>query len=315
MTASPEFRAWWHGIAALPADRTDRMYFTLRRVWGDHTLTGGSRFYRWSSESHITAALFQNWALFPDLTWVAPLVRACGGQAGNVTQASWAYACEELLDIKLLLCFRSRYIIPDVMLYFIDENGPGLLALEVKKPNVVAKPKDARKLWGYCDLPSTRRIGRRYGCFLVGEGQVAATLEAAEQEWHAISWERLRELQVQIAEEMAIPEAHRQRVVAWLSHAYARYGIGSSSSSAPKPLADVEYEELRRLGLPASVERFLRGSECVEAAASGLDPATPYAWLSCEPSAEDIRRRKPQSTAERRIIRWGPQWSIEQEPV
>ena len=39
------------------------------------------------------------------------------------------------------------------------------------------------------------------------------------------------------------------------------------------------------------------------------------AWLSGEPSAEDVRRRKLQSTAERRIIRWQPQWNLKQEPV
>ena len=87
------------------------------------------------------------------------------------------------------------------------------------------------------------------------------------------------------------------------------------------PLAGAElateagYAEIRRFKLPTSVERFLLGSECVEAAASGLDPAPPYAWLSGEPSAEDVRRRKLQSTAERRIIRWQPQWNLKQEPV
>ncbi|MBL6458337.1 hypothetical protein JMJ55_23640 [Belnapia sp. T6] len=283
-------------------------------------MTGARGFYRWSSEDHITPALFQNWALFPDLTWVAPLVQACGGQAGTVTQASWSYACEELLDAKLLPYHGRNFIIADVLMHFVDENGPGLLALEVKKPGAAAQPADARKLRSYCDLPSTRMIGRRYGCFLVGERHVAATLEATGHEWHVVSWEHLRGLQAEVAKGLAIPELLRQRVVAWISRAHARYGIGAPAS-APMPLAGAElateagYAEIRPFNLPTSVERFLLGSECVEAAASGLDPAPPYAWLSGEPSAEDVRRRKLQSTAERRIIRWQPQWNLKQEPV
>jgi hypothetical protein len=296
------------------------MYFALRRVWGDHTMAAGRGFYRRSSEDHITVALFHNWALFPDLTWVAPLVRACGGQVGTVSQASWSYACEEVLDTTLQPYHGRNFIIADVMLHFVDENGPGLLALEVKKPGGAAQPSDARKLRSYCDLPSTRNIGRRYGCFLVGERHVAATRTASENDWHVMSWERLYALQVEAASKLAIPDPVRQRVIAWISRLFARYGI-AAAAPVPPPLAgaDVAVEardaEIQRLDLPASIERFLLGAECVEAAACGHDPAPPYSWLSDEPSAEEVRQGKRQTTIERRIIRWQPHWDVEEEPV
>src|SRR5689334_19786389 len=94
-STSGEIAIWWHGIPALPADKYDQSYYALRRVWGDHTIFGARSFYRLGSEDHVTPALFQNWTLFPDLSWVAPLVRACGGQAGTVREVRWAYACEE----------------------------------------------------------------------------------------------------------------------------------------------------------------------------------------------------------------------------
>src|ERR1700681_2655764 len=91
MSKTQEIQVWWHGIAALPADRQDHAYHALRRVWGDHTIAGVRSFYRVGTEDHVTSALFQNWALFPDTSWVAALVRAAGGTVGSVSRVRWAY--------------------------------------------------------------------------------------------------------------------------------------------------------------------------------------------------------------------------------
>ena len=76
MSKTREIQVWWHGVAALPTDREDHAYHALRRVWGDHTMASGRGFYRIGSEDHIAPALFQNWAQFPDMSWVATLVDA-----------------------------------------------------------------------------------------------------------------------------------------------------------------------------------------------------------------------------------------------
>lgn len=315
-----DIKTWWHGVAALPSGRSDPAYFALRRVWGDHTIAGARGFYRRTSEDHLTVALFHNWALFPDVSWVASLVRACGGQAGTVTRANWAYACEEQLDSRLQPHHGRNFIIPDIFLHFVDEHGPALLAFEVKRPGTAAKPDDARKLRSYVDLPSTRGIARRFGCFLVGGRHVAATREGAQHAFPVLSWEELRALQVEAAGALALPEPIARRVVAWLSRAYARAGIGTACA-APEPLAGnrlasgASYEPIRAMNFAGSLERFLLGSECVEVATSELEPDAPYAWLAHEPSADEVRRRQFQTTPERRINRWHSGWDIAQEPV
>jgi hypothetical protein len=127
-------------------------------------------------------------------------------------------------------------------------------------------------------------------------------------------------LQVAAANALAIPDLLRKRVTTWISLAYARYGI-EAAGHVPEPFSadglatEARYDEIKAYDIPASVQRFLLGAECVAAAACGLEPAPPYAWLSHEPTAEEVRNRKLQSTIERRIIRWQPQWNVAQEPV
>ncbi len=314
----PQINAWWHGVAALPADRTDHAYHVLRRVWGDHTMAGNRGFYRTGCEDHVTVALFQNWALFPEMNWVAPLVRAAGGQAGNVSRVRWAYACEELIDARLQPFHRRNFIIPDIMLHYEDEAGPALLVFEVKPPTKAAEAQDARKLESYIDLPSTRKIARRFGCLLVGERTAERTRQACGSNWPILTWERLKDLQLTAARNMGLPAATTDHVIRWIDRQFARYGIQPNVSGAPisfngKYGTQASYRELDALSMPDSVRRFLKGSECIEAAWTGRQPHPPLPWLVDEPNAEDVRQNGWQTTEDRRVCRWNFDWSLSNE--
>lgn len=309
---------WWHGVSALPASPTDRAYFALRRVWGDHTMAGARGFYRLASEDHISTVLFHIWDLFPDFSWVASLVRASGGEAGRVKQSTWSYACEEKLDEHLRAHHGRGFVIPDIMLNFSDEFGEGQLTFEAKRPGASATQQDERKLETYCDLPSTRHLRRRTGCFLLGSEEDAPRADAAAA-WPVLTWERMRTLQIEASRTLDAAEEVRSRVAAWIARHYARLGIGTAQ--VPPPMdgarhATIEsYAAIRRLDLAESVQRFLLGSEASEMAYGGLRPAPPMDWLALEPTEAEVRSRKRQTTAERQIVRWRLDWHPEIEPL
>jgi len=216
MTSRREIDLWWHGIAALPSGRHDHAYYALRRVWGDHTMAGARGFYRIGTEDNITLALFQNWALFPDTRWVPALVQAAGGTTGRVARVRWAYACEEELDTRLQPYHKREFVVPDIVLAYEDQDGLGLLTFEVKVPGKATEQQDGRKLKTYVDLPSTRKIPRRYGCVLVSEAKAEASRQACGGEWPTLTWEQLGTLQIESALAMDIPSEIREQVADWL---------------------------------------------------------------------------------------------------
>jgi hypothetical protein len=281
-------------------------------------MAGARGFYRLASEDHISTVLFQIWDLFPNFSWVASLVRASGGEARRVRQSSWSYACEEKLDERLRAHHGRGFVIPDIMLNFSDEFGEGLLAFEVKRPGASATQQDERKLETYSDLPSTRHLRRRTGCFLLASEADAPRVDGAAK-WPVLTWERMRTLQIEACRSLDAPEDVRSRVAAWVARHYARLGIGVAQ--VPPPMngarhATIEsYAAIRGLNLAESAQRFLLGSEASEMAYRGLRPAPPMDWLALEPTEAEVRARKLQTTAERQILRWRLDWHPEMEPL
>jgi len=311
-----EIKVWWHGIAALPATRQDHAYYALRRVWDDHTMAGNRGFYRVGSEDHVTPALFQNWALFPDTNWVAALIGDAGGEAGRVSRVRWAYACEEILDAQLRPFHGRDFVIPDIMLTYEDENGPALLVFEVKKPGTAAEPADARKLTSYVDLPSMRTIKRRFGCLLVSQQVAEKSRQACAGKWPVLTWEHLSELQLAATSEMKLPITIRDQVSYWIKHHFSRYGV--FRNVAPSQFNRLHgtyesYREIDALSAPDGVRLFLKGSECSEAALTGRQPDPPLPWLADEPNSEKIRQQRRQTKEERRVCRWNFDWTPARE--
>lgn len=305
---------WWQTIPALPTAPSSQAYFALRRVWGDHTIAGARSFYRLGSEDNLTPALFQIWAIFDCHSWLPDLVSHCGGKVlGAVTHVQWAYACEEVLDHRLRPDHGRDFVTPDIMLRWEDEAGEGILVFEVKKPGTAVEAKDYRKIATYCDLPSTRSIGRRLGCFLLGESAARRTNHVSNSEFPILTWEQLADMQLRWTEKLDVPDGIRQRARAWLVRHFDFYGVRVEALAAPQSFgpafgSEASHRAISKLEIPESLKLFFLGSECAEALRQGLQPVAPLRWLEKEPTVDDIRRRKFQSTDDRRINRWNRSW-------
>ena len=310
MARALDFDVWWKGIAALPLNSTTHAYFAMRRVWADQTInsaSGNRSFYRWGTEDHITVALWQNWSVFEDPNSIAVFLRAAGAEVGHIKKVQWAYACEELTGVG------RGFVTPDIMIQYEDEMGLGLVAIEVKRPGQAAVEGDGEKLHRYCNLPSTRGIQRRTGCFLVSEGSEAKTRDNTAGRSSIVTWEQLKCMQVSASLVGATDPLINDLIASWIDRAFSRYGIGEAIS-APGPrsgsygTAD-SYSAIRALSASPAIEQFLLGSECVEASWSGIQPAPPVEWLANEPTAKDVCASGYQSTADRRVCRWKLNWN------
>jgi hypothetical protein len=67
------------------------------------------------------------------------------------------------------------------------------------------------------------------------------------------------------------------------------------------------------MNMPERQKRFLLGAETVEAHLSGAKVLAPMEWLTQEPSREQLSASRSQTTAARRICRWGDGWNPRQE--
>ena len=315
-----ELKVWWHGIAALPDSRHDHAYYALRRVWADHTMAGSRGFYRPRSEDHLTPALFQNFAVFSDFGWLHEILGIVDGEASRIARVTWAYLCEERLDAKLRPFHKRDFIIPDILVYWEDDQGDGLIGFEVKRPGKAATADDSRKLESYVDLPSTRGIERRYRCLLVCDRQATKSSDATDKRWPVLTWEKVGCIQQTAAYSLPCPEEVRTCASQWIARQFMRYeidldsaGADASESFGARYGTQNAYGTIENLRAPDSVKRFLRGSECVEAAWQGYEPEPPIEWLKDEPTAEELRRRKWQTTEDRRVRRWHFGWLAEHE--
>jgi hypothetical protein len=133
-----------------------------------------------------------------------------------------------------------------------------------------------------------------------------------------LTWERLAELQIAAVRELALAADVSDLVCQWLLRGFARYGIRVSEGAAPAASAatygTVEgYRRIDLMAAPKSILAFLKGSECAEAAWRDEQPAPPLPWLSAEPTRDEVRMRKMQTTHDRRVCRWSFGWGPVQE--
>ncbi|WP_126976324.1 hypothetical protein [Frigidibacter oleivorans] len=308
----PEATYWWQFLPALP-ERASQEYYALRRIWADHTMNTTKRgrgFYWWGTEDNMTPVLFQNWAVLESPESFAPLLAACGHKVRNLRRVRWAYACEEAITVGSFPGVDGRFLIPDIILHFEDDLGPGLVAFEVKRPKVRPTEKDASKLRAYTRLGSMRAIERKVGCFLVGSTMVNEAT-ALSRNAPVVSWEQMLELQ-----RSAIMR-ESPTLVPWLERTYALQGIGIAKAPAPsagnRHASDESRSAIGQMNMPERQKRFLLGAETVEAHLSGAKVLAPMEWLTQEPSREQLSASRPQTTAARRICRWGDGWNPRQE--
>lgn len=300
-----EFSTWWHGVPALPLSRTSASYKALRRIWADQTInsrTGARGFYRWDTEDYLTPVLWQTWAILPDFCALADLLRSVGVPVGHISEAKWAYACEEETG------HGRAFVIPDIMLHYRDERGDGLVAIEAKRPGVGAKSADLAKLQQYVSLPSTRAIARRHGVFLVSRSAERASTQAGDQRFPVLTWEAVLGAQALAAKKIFGSPSATRLVEDWIRSLASRHGLGPRHQ-ALQPLhtqyASAQGHEIAAgLDLSDAARAFIMGSECVEAARAGNTPAPPFPWLAQEPAAVTCSTPGFQSTADRRQCLW-----------
>ncbi|WP_413721124.1 hypothetical protein [Silicimonas sp. MF1-12-2] len=318
MNANAEISHWWKLLPALPCSRDTQEYHALRRVWGDHTIAAARSFYRWGTEDNVTPALFQSWCIFDDPDVFRPLLEAAGLEVAGLESARWAYACEEEVLPGQNITTAGKFVIPDIVLHFQDEAGAGVVAFEVKKPGKTIERRDVEKLGAYVDLPSIAKFERRAGCFIVSE-RCRTRACALAQGYPVITWEDLLRMQQDALDASLQNSEERSLAGAWLERNFSRCGVGYSVapvSSGKEPsiygTADA-YACISDMPVSESLKRFLKGSECVEAAYRGDRADPPLDWLQDEISVETLRLRKLQSTRDRRIRRWSPDWNLSLE--
>ncbi len=224
------YRQWWAMLPAIPERKNSPAYRTLKRLWADHTMntirktpdgyaSAGSRgVYRTTTEDHLTMVLFENWELFPDPSWAGGFLAACGVDVqGEVSGIGWSYGFEE----------PQPKLIADLVVYFIDEGGEGVLVIEAKKPGAATvSVKDAPSTGYYFALPAIQKIARKYACLLLAEAdreKVGGILEHPDEP--ILSWEQLAGLQIQACHTLQVPESVRSYLIGSLLHQYARYSI------------------------------------------------------------------------------------------
>ncbi len=311
-----EAQFWWQVTSALPLSPSSRDYHVLRRLWGDHTMNtarGGRGYYHWGTEDNMTPGLFQIWAVFPEA--IHPVIEASGIKiVGGLNTVSWAYACEEEVESGRHPGVSGRFLIPDIVIYFEDDEGPGIVAFEVKRPGVKPVEKDADKLRAYTMLRSMDRFIRRKAIFLLGSDKVA-TAKTIAPDLPVTTWEDMMKMQLDAANSLGKEDA--QRVRPWISRAYSRYGICSARPPLPGDRAGYGSPEsiisVDRHLQDRRARNFVWGSEIVEAFLSGRDVEPPLDWMKDALSREAMSIERLQQTMDRRLNRWHRDWQSAQE--
>src|SRR5262249_43863881 len=137
--------------------------------------------------------------------------------------------------------------------------------------------------------------------------------------WPVLTWEKLAQLQLAAVRSLPLAPDLVALVARWIGRSFTRYGIPvGESGTLPLPIGrqygtEEGYSHIDPRSGPDRVARFLKGSECVEAVLRGERPAPPLAWLRAEPTVAEIRLRRLQTTEDRRVCRWGFDWSVSRE--
>lgn len=310
-------RYWWTCIPALPADREDRNYHGLKRVWFDHTMNtfktlpdgtikpGSRGFYVEGREDHITPIVFQNWALYPDAEWVEPFLRLFGASPiGDVYRAAWCPSYEA--------SFNGGKRIIDVVVSWEDEDGLAAIVIEAKRHRGKLDEKDKDGAGYYLSMPGFASLKRRHFGLLVDERDVTRFRAQLDGDESIATWQELAQLQIDCARDLSLSDELQVLVADLLADQFRYHGIFHDQAHVPHPVMPLATKEgygtWDRADIPGSVRRFLIGSTVALSARSGNLPEAPFEWLSEEPDALTISRNRVQTTVDRREPRWRLSW-------
>jgi len=306
----PEF--WWQAIPAWPSDRESQSYFSLRRVWADHTMSAGRGLYRPRSEDHQTVVLFHPFSSLPATTWLPALAEILGLRTVEPTTTRIAYLHEETVPHHRTRFHGRDFVIADIVLNWSDGGGGGIISFEVKRQDGPAPiDKDFEKAKTYIEFDSMREFARRHAAFLVADRHK----QGVEDSWpHVASWSDVLELQMMSAAKVAANHPSLGNLPALIEDLFTSYGIGNKRLlTLPDPA--VLYENASRELAPIDLAALTAGLAFSAHWRRGSTPRLPDAfnWFLQEPNEEQVRISKAQTRPDRRVARWSSNWKPEHE--
>jgi hypothetical protein len=321
-------RFWWTCVPALPTARGTQTDEALRRVWFDHTMntfktdavgsiSANSRgFYTEGTEDHVVPALFQTWAIFPDVSsWMPGFLTLFGIPAnGTVRRVRWCYLFEQIFEGR-------RFCIADIVLAWEDDAGKAVVVLEAKTRGGGLTEKDLSGLDRYLQMPSIKAVPRRYLGFLVDASDVRKVRSLIRSDIQIVTWQAIVDLQIEAAHALSAVKSLSATIATLIAtHASYQGFVDSPISNLPELLpargTSNAYARIRDLGTPPEIEAFLLGSEAALASRTGVLPEPPFEWLRSDPDALQIWRRAKaessgrQTVADRRVPRWQLDWQM-----
>lgn len=191
------YDTWWEPILAIPPHKSCAAYKRLRRMWLDHTRVGrrhGHEYFVHEYETHLTIALWENFAALPVRIWLPFLVERSGLTYPDlsVSEANWSYGWVSDGDDRQTM---------DLVLNYRDGNGEGIIVVEAKRPGNKVSGKDFDPSY-YLEVPAFRPFRRRSILYLLGRDGLAHARGAVRASGHDVgflAWPQLGEVQVEAA--------------------------------------------------------------------------------------------------------------------
>lgn len=259
------YEYWWEPILAIPPLKDSTQYERLKHLWIDPTRTrvkGGTRlqeFYNSGWETHVTAVLWENFAVLPPEKWLPQLAKRARLKrlSGQIVQANWSYGW-----VWSRVGGRK---IADIVLHYRSATGEeGVFIVEAKAPWVRLKAgKDADASY-YLSIPIFQKFQRRSLIYLVDEShieEVRRTVKVNHYDVGFLTWQELGGIQVAIARGLDLPIEIRTFVAGALQSKFLGFGIKPSILAADYLITEKSRQEVDMLAGPQrqnSVEREQR---------------------------------------------------------
>jgi hypothetical protein len=223
----PQYEFWWQALDAVPPSRDDPAYARLARIWQDQTRSRPSKegsdrvqeFTLPTHETHLTVALWENFAVLPSAHWLPQLFEAAQLRSipRGLRRVAWGYGWTP--GAGRPSC--------DVALEYEDADGRGMVVVEAKnlETGLTSKDLDPGR---YLDLPLIAAHERRALIYLVSErlsATVRASVRGGAHEFGVCAWEQLARVQIAAAAYAEGSAQLRAFAAAAIRRAYVDRGI------------------------------------------------------------------------------------------
>lgn len=249
-------KRWWKQLLAIPPHKDTMGFKRIERLIKDKT-RGSSKekgriheFYRPRHETHLTASLWENFAIFDHFHWVNALIETTGVPLNEkVSRCNWSYEWEKQTK-------QNGKRLCDIVIEFETESETkGVIVVEAKNLNTKISEKDT-DIHYYLDLEDFADYDKTYLIYCVDETvavEVDSMIQAEAGDYGLLTWQALGAIQLAAADKL---EVH---------------------AAAPD-----------KLEVHASLKTFIKASIYHQFTAKGILPQAPIApYLLDEPSMEE----------------------------